>query len=103
MRLAPVAGVRPVLDDDGGARLRDALGVGVGWRQARGRRDDALVNRGGLVPRLKSRRIHRATVRGHRQGARGVGEATTQAVVHSAVSILVSNYLLTSLLMGDAG
>jgi phospholipid/cholesterol/gamma-HCH transport system permease protein len=36
-------------------------------------------------------------------GARGVGEATTQAVVHSAVSILVSNYLLTSLLMGDAG
>ncbi len=34
-------------------------------------------------------------------GARGVGEATTRAVVHSAVSILVSNYLLTSLLMGN--
>jgi len=34
-------------------------------------------------------------------GARGVGEATTRAVVHSAVSILVSNYMLTSLLMGD--
>lgn len=33
-------------------------------------------------------------------GARGVGEATTHAVVHSAVSILVANYLLTSLLMG---
>ena len=36
-------------------------------------------------------------------GARGVGEATTRAVVHSAVSILVANYLLTSLLMGNAG
>ena len=36
-------------------------------------------------------------------GARGVGEATTQAVVHSAVSILIANYLLTSLLMGNAG
>jgi len=34
-------------------------------------------------------------------GARGVGEATTQAVVHSAVSILVANYLLTSLLLGN--
>ena len=34
-------------------------------------------------------------------GARGVGQATTQAVVHSAVSILVANYLLTSLLLGD--
>ncbi|MET0790724.1 MAG: ABC transporter permease [Polyangiaceae bacterium] len=33
-------------------------------------------------------------------GARGVGDATTRAVVHSAVSILVANYLLTSLLMG---
>jgi phospholipid/cholesterol/gamma-HCH transport system permease protein len=36
-------------------------------------------------------------------GARGVGEATTQAVVHSAVSILIANYLLTSLLMGNPG
>jgi phospholipid/cholesterol/gamma-HCH transport system permease protein len=34
-------------------------------------------------------------------GARGVGLATTQAVVHSAVSLLVANYLLTSWLMGD--
>lgn len=34
-------------------------------------------------------------------GARGVGQATTQAVVHSAVSLLVANYLLTSWLMGD--
>jgi len=34
-------------------------------------------------------------------GARGVGEATTQAVVHSAVSILIANYLLTSLLLGS--
>ena len=33
-------------------------------------------------------------------GARGVGEATTRAVVHSAVAILVANYLLTTLLMG---
>jgi len=36
-------------------------------------------------------------------GARGVGEATTQAVVHSAVSILIANYLLTSLLLGNNG
>ena len=36
-------------------------------------------------------------------GARGVGEATTQAVVHSAVSILIANYLLTSLLLGNPG
>ncbi|HEY4106487.1 MAG TPA: ABC transporter permease [Polyangiaceae bacterium] len=34
-------------------------------------------------------------------GARGVGQATTEAVVHSAVSLLVANYLLTSWLMGD--
>jgi phospholipid/cholesterol/gamma-HCH transport system permease protein len=34
-------------------------------------------------------------------GARGVGQATTEAVVHSAVSLLVTNYLLTSLLMGN--
>jgi phospholipid/cholesterol/gamma-HCH transport system permease protein len=31
-------------------------------------------------------------------GAKGVGEATTRAVVHSAVAILVANYVLTSLL-----
>jgi phospholipid/cholesterol/gamma-HCH transport system permease protein len=31
-------------------------------------------------------------------GAKGVGEATTRAVVHSAVAILVANYILTSLL-----
>lgn len=31
-------------------------------------------------------------------GARGVGMATTRAVVHSAVAILVSNYVITSLL-----
>jgi len=36
-------------------------------------------------------------------GARGVGEATTQAVVHSAVSILISNYVLTTLLLGNPG
>jgi len=36
-------------------------------------------------------------------GAKGVGKATTQAVVHSAVSILISNYLLTSLLLGNDG
>lgn len=36
-------------------------------------------------------------------GARGVGEATTKAVVHSAVSILISNYLLTTLLLGNPG
>lgn len=36
-------------------------------------------------------------------GARGVGEATTQAVVHSAVSILIANYVLTSLLLGNNG
>jgi phospholipid/cholesterol/gamma-HCH transport system permease protein len=29
-------------------------------------------------------------------GAKGVGEATTRAVVQSAVAILVANYLLTS-------
>jgi len=34
-------------------------------------------------------------------GARGVGDATTHAVVQSAVSILVSNYIITSLLSGD--
>jgi phospholipid/cholesterol/gamma-HCH transport system permease protein len=33
-------------------------------------------------------------------GARGVGQATTRAVVNSAVAILISNYLLTSWLMG---
>jgi phospholipid/cholesterol/gamma-HCH transport system permease protein len=31
-------------------------------------------------------------------GAKGVGEATTRAVVHSAVAILVANYLITSLM-----
>jgi phospholipid/cholesterol/gamma-HCH transport system permease protein len=31
-------------------------------------------------------------------GARGVGEATTRAVVQSAVAILISNYIITSLL-----
>jgi phospholipid/cholesterol/gamma-HCH transport system permease protein len=31
-------------------------------------------------------------------GARGVGRATTQAVVHSAVSVLVCNYIITSML-----
>jgi len=31
-------------------------------------------------------------------GAKGVGEATTRAVVHSAVAILIANYLLTSLM-----
>lgn len=36
-------------------------------------------------------------------GARGVGEATTRAVVHSAVSILIANYLLTTLLLGNPG
>lgn len=34
-------------------------------------------------------------------GAKGVGKATTQAVVHSAVSILIANYLLTSVLLGE--
>jgi phospholipid/cholesterol/gamma-HCH transport system permease protein len=29
-------------------------------------------------------------------GAKGVGEATTQAVVQSAVAILIANYLLTT-------
>lgn len=33
-------------------------------------------------------------------GARGVGTATTRAVVNSAVAILISNYLITSWLMG---
>ncbi len=31
-------------------------------------------------------------------GARGVGQATTRAVVHSAVAILVANYIITSVL-----
>jgi phospholipid/cholesterol/gamma-HCH transport system permease protein len=31
-------------------------------------------------------------------GARGVGQATTQAVVHSAVACLIANYVITSLL-----
>jgi phospholipid/cholesterol/gamma-HCH transport system permease protein len=31
-------------------------------------------------------------------GARGVGQATTQAVVHSAVAVLIANYVITSLL-----
>ncbi|HEY2410204.1 MAG TPA: ABC transporter permease [Polyangiaceae bacterium] len=34
-------------------------------------------------------------------GAKGVGEATTRAVVHSAVAILIFNYLLTSWLTTD--
>ena len=34
-------------------------------------------------------------------GARGVGQATTEAVVHSAVTLLIMNYLLTSWLMGN--
>lgn len=32
------------------------------------------------------------------EGAKGVGTATTQAVVHSLISIFISNYFLTSLL-----
>ena len=36
-------------------------------------------------------------------GARGVGDATTRAVVHSAVSILIANYLLTTVLLGNPG
>ncbi|HEY6556639.1 MAG TPA: ABC transporter permease [Polyangiaceae bacterium] len=31
-------------------------------------------------------------------GAKGVGEATTRAVVHSAVGILIANYLITNLM-----
>ena len=31
-------------------------------------------------------------------GAKGVGEATTQAVVQSAVALLIVNYIITSLL-----
>jgi phospholipid/cholesterol/gamma-HCH transport system permease protein len=31
-------------------------------------------------------------------GARGVGQATTQAVVHSAVACLIANYIITSIL-----
>jgi phospholipid/cholesterol/gamma-HCH transport system permease protein len=31
-------------------------------------------------------------------GARGVGQATTRAVVHSAVAVLIANYIITSLL-----
>jgi phospholipid/cholesterol/gamma-HCH transport system permease protein len=31
-------------------------------------------------------------------GAKGVGEATTRAVVHSAVAILIANYVITSLM-----
>jgi phospholipid/cholesterol/gamma-HCH transport system permease protein len=31
-------------------------------------------------------------------GARGVGQATTRAVVHSAVALLIANYVITSLL-----
>jgi phospholipid/cholesterol/gamma-HCH transport system permease protein len=31
-------------------------------------------------------------------GARGVGQATTRAVVHSAVSVLIANYIITSLM-----
>lgn len=34
-------------------------------------------------------------------GAQGVGRATTNAVVHSAILILAANFLLTSLLFGD--
>ena len=33
-------------------------------------------------------------------GARGVGLATTRAVVHSAVALLIANYIITSLLTG---
>jgi phospholipid/cholesterol/gamma-HCH transport system permease protein len=35
-------------------------------------------------------------------GARGVGEATTKAVVQSAVAVLISNYIITSI-MTDVG
>jgi len=31
-------------------------------------------------------------------GARGVGQATTRAVVHSAVAVLIANYIITSVL-----
>jgi phospholipid/cholesterol/gamma-HCH transport system permease protein len=31
-------------------------------------------------------------------GAKGVGEATTRAVVQSAVAILIANYIITSLM-----
>ncbi len=34
-------------------------------------------------------------------GARGVGMATTRAVVESCVAILVSNYILTQMMLGD--
>jgi phospholipid/cholesterol/gamma-HCH transport system permease protein len=34
-------------------------------------------------------------------GARGVGQATTRAVVQSAVAILIANYIITSLLTED--
>ena len=34
-------------------------------------------------------------------GARGVGIATTRAVVQSAVAILITNYIVTSLMTGD--
>jgi phospholipid/cholesterol/gamma-HCH transport system permease protein len=31
-------------------------------------------------------------------GARGVGQATTQAVVHSAVAVLIANYIITTVM-----
>jgi phospholipid/cholesterol/gamma-HCH transport system permease protein len=31
-------------------------------------------------------------------GARGVGQATTQAVVHSAVAVLIANYIITTIM-----
>jgi phospholipid/cholesterol/gamma-HCH transport system permease protein len=36
-------------------------------------------------------------------GARGVGVATTRAVVQSCVTLLIANYLLTQAMLGDAG
>ncbi|QQR91735.1 MAG: ABC transporter permease [Myxococcales bacterium] len=36
-------------------------------------------------------------------GAAGVGQATTRAVVHSAVGVLILDYFITRLITGDAG
>lgn len=53
---------------------------------------------GFLISAISTRQGYFAT-----GGARGVGQATTRAVVQSAVAILIANYVITSMLTDTAG
>jgi hypothetical protein len=67
-------------------------------READGARLGDLHRQGALVRRLGRRRAGADQGFYAKGGAAGVGQATTRAVVQSAVSILVLDYIVTSII-----